>query len=63
MGTSFPFSTLLWRGHLPISKRVELDYATSNIEFEFTCGIWDQKHILIDALEAWLNKPGAFLCA
>lgn len=44
-----------WRGFLCISKHVELDTAMSDLEVEFTAGMYNEKHILIEALENWLK--------
>lgn len=48
-------NTIHWRGPLCISKNAELDVAISNMEVEFTVGIYREKQILIDALENWLQ--------
>jgi hypothetical protein len=39
-----------------ISKKAELDTAISDAEVEFTSGIYQEKQILIDALEKWLRS-------
>jgi len=43
-----------WIGPLCVSRRADM-YAVIVGEVEFTCGIYSQKQILIEALEKWLS--------
>jgi hypothetical protein len=54
-------SNLHWQGPLTISKRAELDSATTTLEVEFLENtIYWQKQILIEALEGFLKNFGGF---
>ena len=44
-----------WHGPLCLSKRAELDTVVIG-DVEFTSGIWNEKRILIEALEKWLEN-------
>lgn len=54
-------NNLQWRGPLTISKRAELDSASTTLVVEFLENtIYLQKLVLIEALENWLERFGGF---
>jgi hypothetical protein len=49
-------TSVQWHGPLFVSKRAEIDVAVLKEDVEFVPGyVYDEKQILIDALEAWLG--------
>lgn len=50
-------SAIHWRAPLCVSKRAELDTIATNIELELpSTGVYQQKQVLIDAIETWLQS-------
>ena len=49
-------SAIHWRGPLCVSRHADLEMAVTTFEVEFLRGsMWCEKHILIEALENWLQ--------
>lgn len=56
MATGYRGTAIHWHGPLCMTKFADLDTVIAGHEdVEFTAGLWNEKQILIQALEQWVR--------